>query len=59
MDYWLELVVQHAVTGKPAHDARLAAVMRANGIEQILTFNVGDFKRYKGLNVYSPQEVGK
>jgi len=57
MDRWLQLIVQHAVTGKPAHDARLAAVMQAHGIAQMLTFNVSDFRRYQDLKVWAPEAV--
>lgn len=37
---WLDLVHRTGTSGKHAHDARLASVMRANGVFHILTFNV-------------------
>jgi hypothetical protein len=43
---WRRLVVEHEVRGAKVHDARLAAIMQAHGIQQILTFNTGDFKRF-------------
>ena len=54
---WERLVVQHRVSGKPAHDARLVAVMKAHGITHILTFNVQHFVRYGDVTAVSPQEV--
>lgn len=54
---WKQLVTQHAVIGKPAHDARIAATMKVHGITHLLTFNVGDFKRFQQITVVSPNEV--
>ena len=39
---WEALVVQHRVSGKPAHDARLVAAMRVHGLTSILTFDKDD-----------------
>ena len=54
---WKRLVTQHAVMGKPAHDARIAAAMKIHGISHLLTFNVGDFKRFQEITIVSPTEV--
>ncbi|MFN0112238.1 MAG: type II toxin-antitoxin system VapC family toxin [Blastocatellia bacterium] len=54
---WKQLVTQHAVIGKPAHDARIVAAMKVHGITHLLTFNVGDFKRFQAITVVSPNEV--
>lgn len=54
---WKQLVTQHSVMGKPAHDARIAAAMKVHGITHLLTFNVGDFKRFQQNTVVSPTEV--
>ena len=56
---WRRFVVQHGVSGKPTHDARLAAVAIAAGVPNVLTFNTGDFARYAadGLNVIDPAAV--
>ncbi|MGH9801544.1 MAG: type II toxin-antitoxin system VapC family toxin [Blastocatellia bacterium] len=54
---WKRLVTQHAVMGKPAHDARIAAAMKVHGITYLLTFNVGDFKRFQDITATSPDEV--
>lgn len=54
---WEQLVVQHQIQGKSAHDARLVAAMMVHGLSRILTFNVGDFQRYQALTVLEPQQV--
>lgn len=54
---WKQLVTQHSVMGKPAHDARIVAAMKVHGITHLLTFNVGDFKRFQQIAVVSPTEV--
>ena len=51
---WKELVVLHAVTGVQVHDARLVAWMKTQAISHILTFNVTDFARYRGIVARSP-----
>lgn len=54
---WKDLVTQHAVMGKPAHDARIVAAMKVHGITHLLTFNIGDFKRFPGIAVVSPTGI--
>jgi predicted nucleic acid-binding protein len=54
---WQQLVVQHLVRGKNAHDARLVAAMLVHGIDRLLTFNNADFARYQQIIVISPQDV--
>jgi predicted nucleic acid-binding protein len=53
---WERLVVQHAVSGKNAHDARLAAAMLVHLVDRILTFNDADFRRFP-VTVVTPAEV--
>lgn len=53
---WLNLVSTHAVSGRPSHDARLAALMQAHGLNALLTLNAPDFKRY-GLTVLTPTDL--
>lgn len=50
-DRWRELVVRFGVSGVKVHDARLVALMLANDIVQILTFNSADFRRYAALGI--------
>jgi predicted nucleic acid-binding protein len=47
---WQDLVSQHDVKGKGAHDARLVAAMQRHGITHLLTFNDKDFERFTGIN---------
>lgn len=54
---WRRLVSAHAVSGKSAHDARIVATMTVHGITRILTFNVEDFARYKGIQAMHPAQV--
>jgi predicted nucleic acid-binding protein len=54
---WQQLVVQHQIVGKNAHDARLVATMLVHGINRLLTFNTADFARYQQIIATSPQDV--
>lgn len=51
---WRSLIRTLAVMGKQVHDARLVALMLANGIAHILTLNGSDFARYPGIVVVDP-----
>ena len=51
------LVIQHKVSGKPAHDARLVAAMLAHGLTSIITFDATGFCRYGGIEVIHPADV--
>lgn len=48
------LVVRLKVTGKKIHDARIASLMIVNNIGELITFNVVDFGRFKGISVRNP-----
>lgn len=52
-----QLVIQHQVQGKNAHDARLVAAMLVHRIARLLTFNKADFARYSAIVAMSPQDV--
>jgi predicted nucleic acid-binding protein len=54
---WRRLVRSHATSGKSAHDARLIAAMKVHGIANLLTFNGGDFKRYRDVQILHPSKV--
>jgi predicted nucleic acid-binding protein len=56
-DVWQSLVIEHHVSGKATHDARLVAAMQVHGLNAILTFNTEDFKRYPGIEVVHPADV--
>jgi predicted nucleic acid-binding protein len=55
--HWEALVATHQVSGKPAHDARLAAAMLVHGVAHILTFNDADFRRFAGITPVVPAGV--
>jgi predicted nucleic acid-binding protein len=56
---WKRLVKDFQVKGVQVHDARLVASMKTHGLNNILTFNVKDFKRYQveGIKAVSPQDL--
>jgi predicted nucleic acid-binding protein len=54
---WRQLVVGYGVKGVRVHDARLVAAMRVHGISHLLTFDDGDFKRYREITVMTPKDA--
>lgn len=56
-DSWLQVISENKVMGKPAHDARIVALMLAHGITHILTLNTADFARYSDITAVTPQEI--
>jgi predicted nucleic acid-binding protein len=56
-DRWKEIVVKHSVLGVKVHDARIAAAMNVHNIENIVTFNDKDFRRYQGITAFTPQKI--
>lgn len=54
---WRRLVVAHSVLGKQVHDTRIVASMNVNQITDLLTFNVGDFKRFSYITIIDPATV--
>jgi predicted nucleic acid-binding protein len=58
-EIWRQLIVRHSVTGVAMHDARLVAIMKARGIDRILTVNDRDFRRYEpeGIVIITPQSA--
>jgi len=58
---WRRLVVTYRVLGVQVHDARLVAVMKANGASHILTLNVKDFTRYanEGIVPIAPNTISQ
>lgn len=54
---WKSLVTRYAVSGKPAHDARMVAMMSAYGMQSLLTLNAPDFSRYEGVRCVTPGEL--
>jgi predicted nucleic acid-binding protein len=54
---WRELVVKHSVSGVQVHDAKIVASMKAHNIQNLLTFNAKDFKRYTDIKTIEPKAV--
>lgn len=54
---WKTLVSKYKVSGKVAHDARIVAAMSVHKIENILTLNANDFKRFAEITAVEPQEI--
>lgn len=54
---WRRIVVTERVSGVQVHDARLIAAMHIHRIDNLLTLNVEDFRRYGDIVVVSPPEV--
>jgi len=54
---WLYLADKYAVKGKRTHDTRLVAVMLAHGVENLLTFNVDDFRSFQEIKAVHPASV--
>jgi predicted nucleic acid-binding protein len=54
---WLKLATFHQVSGKTSHDTRVAALMQAEGIRELLTLNPSDFHRYPTLTCVAPSEL--
>lgn len=54
---WKSLVVAHSVRGVQVHDARIVAAMNVQGINHIVSFNAGDFRRYSGITATLPRDV--
>lgn len=54
---WRILVASHSVRGVAVHDAKLVASMHVHGVENLLTFNDSDFKRYTTINAVNPHSV--
>ena len=53
LERWEDLVATHRVTGKTAHDARLAVAMLRHGLNHLLTFNVSDFVRFSQVTAFT------
>ncbi len=57
VEIWQNLVMQHGVSGKQAHDAHLVAMMTVHGVHRILTLNGDDFARYESIKVIVPASL--
>jgi predicted nucleic acid-binding protein len=55
--FWKRLALAHQVSGKQAHDTRIAALMMASGISHLLTRNSRDFARFHWLTCLAPEDL--
>ncbi|MEM9156860.1 MAG: type II toxin-antitoxin system VapC family toxin [Cyanobacteria bacterium P01_F01_bin.33] len=56
---WKDLVTRYEVKGVKVHDAKLVATMLVHGVTSLLTFDVGDFKRYSEIEIVNPASTQK
>jgi len=54
---WRALVTTLKISGKPSHDARIAAAMMVYDVDKILTFNTGHYKRFTKITALRPQDI--
>jgi len=57
LERWLDLCSRYGVSGRPAHDTRLVALMLAQGLTHLLTLNSADFARYTEITSLTPDDV--
>lgn len=55
---WQALVSQYGVSGKEAHDAAIVAAAKCAHAQEVLTFNVEDFRRFPSeITIRTPKEL--
>ena len=54
---WKLLVSNYRILGVSVHDARIAALMLGRGLTHLVTLNVDDFRRFKGIEPMTPEEL--
>jgi predicted nucleic acid-binding protein len=54
---WERLVREYNISGKPSHDARIAAAMMVHGIRRVLTFDRSGFSRFPDIQAVHPAEI--
>ncbi len=54
---WWGIVRDYDVSGRQVWDARIAALMRQHNVLHLLTFNVGDFRRFDFLYALEPNAL--
>jgi predicted nucleic acid-binding protein len=50
-------VREYNISGKPSHDARIAAAMMVHGIRRVLTFDRSGFSRFPDIQAVHPAEI--
>lgn len=59
VDIWMKLCRKYQVSGKRAHDVRLASSALANGVVKILTLNSKDFENFEEVQVLTPDSISR
>ena len=54
---WQALVTSHQIRGVNSYDVRLVAAMERHGIQNLLTLNPTDFRRFGSITVIDPNAV--
>lgn len=55
LDRLLDLLATGRSSGRQVHDANIVAVMLANGVRRLLTFNAADFRPFAGtIEILNP-----
>lgn len=54
---WRRLVRDLQIRGVQVHDAKLVATMIANGVPNLVTFNIVDFRRFSMITVIHPKDA--
>jgi predicted nucleic acid-binding protein len=49
----INLVSKYEIKGKKIHDTAIVSLMFTNGIKDILTHNIDDFKSFQGITIHS------
>lgn len=57
LDEWLQIIINTNLSGHQFYDAKLVAIMKANGIKHILTTNPIDYKFYSGIIALTPEDI--
>ena len=53
-DEWESVVVAQSCHGRISYDARIVAAMNTHGIQEVLTFNAADFRRFAHVTILVP-----
>jgi predicted nucleic acid-binding protein len=54
---WKRVVARYDVRGVKVYDARLVALMNIYSVNNVLTFNDADFKRYSNISTLHPSSL--
>lgn len=55
--HWKKLVLDLGISGVQVHDAKIVASMIAHNIQNLVTLNVSDFRRFPMITAMNPQGV--